>query len=590
MKRALLDDAVFFNENWTIREGFDRHRIIDNAKRYFKKYGFYEEKYSNNYSTSDIGRLFYKIILTEFFPIIFDKEKDMKDDISDMYNRQVDRLKHLFAAPDLEELFYINAQNKDISVILDFCLNDNVDNADIAIPINTSSLNLGMVMPWKKNAVEIVTKPADNQFRAWSERSDLSLDELMEKWVEYPFDPEGLFVKPWNPWLDGFVEKSEQKIFCPITHTKIEYCYVLSHYIYFLTRKDVFSECSNYSEMKELIIKRLKDSLTYEYDGPIYTYYNSIINEIEEMLEIIWSMNFEQMIEHSEDDYKENVSHFNLEPDTVYTSCAFERDNTEDIIDAIYQLLEKSIYDFAIRIDDNCEELVKNLRENLPEISIERHKEKIGQYLTDEKFQGYISLIDAKLNENNAKFYTPRKNNTNKTMVGNLINYFSPGDNYLKCLKMALEKYYGFLQGESENTAIKTWIEENAQPVLADPEFICDTKKDIDTKIDGLREHLMIYLQTQYEIIMLLTGKDKKMNFSDFEEYDKIREKLICFKYALTPFYPFLFDIEKELKERINDGTEMGIEHFNTIIDSNLKKYKSKVYSDCHLDDWGQET
>lgn len=587
MKRALLDDDTVYSSDCNkIKKNFNKQHVIDNAKRYFKNYGFYAEKYSANYSLNDLGRLFYKIILTEFFPIIFEIGKDMAEDISDRYCRQTERIKHLFAAPDLEELFYINAQNKDIDTIIDYDINEYDIKADIAIPVNTSSLNLGLVISWKKNAVEIVTKPADDQFCAWSERDKLSLDELMEKWVKYPYNPDDMFTKPWNPWLDGFLEKSDLKQYCSITKTEIKYCYILSHYIYFLTNKELFRKCSSYSDMKKLIIGRLKESLVQGYEGEIYSYYGSIVDEIEEMLGIISSVNMELMIEHSKDNYKEIISHFNLEPDLVYNSCAFKRDNENDIIDAVYQLLEQAIYDFAMRIDDNCNELVKNLKKYLPGNRIARHMNKIGEYANDEAHNKYIYLLDEKLQEKKGKYYTPRNNNHNKTMISNLINFFSPEDNYLKCLQMVLKKYYNCLQDKNDSITTGGQIEAKNKGVLADPEFISSAKQEIDAKINGLRESLIVYLHSQYEMIMLITGKEAEQSCSDLEEYDKLRTALFTEKYARTLFYPFLLDMEKDLRALINEGTKFGTVHYSSVIDSNLERFKQKIYCDNHIDEY----
>lgn len=597
-KRALLDnDTDFYNDAHIKKNGFNKSRIIENAKRYFKSYGFDEEKYSINYSTSDLGRLFYKIIMTEIVPVIFETGKDMKEDISDRYGKQSERIKCLFSAPDLDDLFYVNAQNKDIDIILDHELYSDKKKADIAIPIDTSHMYLRLVMPWQKNAVEIVTKPADAQFRAWSERTDLSLEELMEKWVKYPYDPEGMFVKPWDPWLDGFAEKSEQRNYCPITKTEIKYCYVLSRYVFFVTSKRFFEKCSSYSDMKELINERLKETLLDDSCGEIYSYYKSVADEIEEMIGIISSVNMDKMIEHSKDDYKDIVSHFNLDPDLTYASCAFDIRNEEDIIDAVYNIFEKAIYNFAMRIDNNCDELAKNLKEYLTPSSIARHKNVVANYIKDEQLVEYIQLIDNKLEEKDTKLFTPTKNKNDKSMIAKLNRVIAPEGNYLKCLKKALEKYRDSLIGASSEEEIKipkgqskANNQTKAKNTSKNTEYIRKMKESIDNEIEDLRKPLETYLQSHYDIIRQLTGKADKNDAADFESYYKLRTELFSFNFTLTPFYPCLLKMERELKALVNTSDELSSEKLNSVIDSNLSNFKMELYSIYNFSDEAKES
>lgn len=581
-KRALLDDdTVFYTDAYNVKPDYNKRRIIENTKRYFKNYGFDEEKYTVNYSLNDVGRLFYKIIMTEIVPIIFEIGKDMKEDISDRYSKQLERIKCLFSAPDLDDLFYINAQNKDIDVILDYELFGDKKKADIAIPIDRSNLDLRLVMPWEKSAVELVTKPANTQFRAWSERTDLSLDELMEKWVKYPYDPEGMFVKPWDSWLDGFSEKCERKKYCPITNTAIKYFDVLSRYVFFVTSKQFFAKCSSYSDMKVLINERLKETLLLDSDGKIISYFRSIADEIEEMIRIISSVNIDQMIEHSKDSYKEIVLHFNLDPDLAYASCAFDLKNEEDIINSVYNILEKVIYDFAMRIENSCDELAKNLKEYLSKIKFDRHMNVVTNFIEDKQLAGFIQKIDTKLDDNDNKIYTPRNNKDDKSMITTLSYVFFPEDNYLRCLKKALEKYHDSLNKPSSEEDMKLLQDQpeannetKVKYVYNSPEYNRRMKEDIDNEIGRLREPLKAYLQDHYYIIRKLTGKAEKNYVADLESYYKLRAELFSFEYIFTPLYPRLLEMEQEIKSLVNTGAELSNDNLNKIIDYNLSKYR----------------
>lgn len=597
-KRALLDDdTVFYTDAYNVKPDYNKRRIIENTKRYFKNYGFDEEKYTVNYSLNDVGRLFYKIIMTEIVPIIFEIGKDMKEDISDRYSKQLERIKCLFSAPDLDDLFYINAQNKDIDIILDYELYSDKKKADIAIPIDTSHLCLRLVMPWQKNAVEIVTKPADAQFRAWSERTDLSLDELMEKWVKYPYDPEGMFVKPWDPWLDGFAEKSEQRKYCPITNTEIKYCYVLSRYVFFVTSKRFFEKCSSYSDMKTLINERLSKTLLEDSCGKVYSYYRSIAEEIEEMIGIISSVNMEQMIEHSKDYYRDIVSHFNLDPDLTYASCAFDIENKDDIIDAVYNIFEKVIYNFAMRIDNNFDELAKNLKKYLTPSSIARHMNVVANYIEDKQLAKYIQLIDNKLEDKDNKIFSPIKNKNDKSMIAKLSYVIAPEDNYLQCLKKALVKYRDSLIGDLSEEEIKLHKDQSEannqtkeKNTYKNTEYIRKLKESIDNEIENIRKPLKVYLQSHYDIIRQLTGNAEKNDTVDFESYYKLRTELFSFNFNLTPFYPCLLKMEQELKALVNTSDELSSEKLNSVIDSNLSNFKMELYSIYNFSDEAKES
>jgi len=581
-KRVLLDDeTAFYNDANILKKGYNKRRIMENAKMYFKNYGFDEEKYSINYSTNDLGRLFYKIILTEIVPIVFEIGKNIEEDISDRYNKQLERIKSLFSAPDLDDIFYNNAQNKDVDVILDYELYGDKKKADIAIPIDRSNLNFRLVMPWKKNAVELTTKPANTQFRAWSERTDLSLDELMEKWVKYPYDPEGMFIKPWDSWLDGFSEKCERKKYCPITNTAIKYFDVLSRYVYFVTNKQFFAKCSSYGEMKLLINERIKETLLQDSDGKIYSYYRSIAEEIEEMIGLISSVNMDQLIEHSKDSYKEIVLHFNLDPDLAYASCAFDLKNEDDIINSVYNILEKEIYDFAMRIENSCDELAKNLKEYLSKIKFDRHMNVVTNFIEDKQLAEFIQQIDTKLEDNDNKIYTPRNNNDAKSMITKLNYVFSPKDNYLRCLKKALEKYCTSLKESSSEEDMKLSKdqpeannESKVKYVYDDPGYNRRMKEDIDNEIGRLRKPLKAYLQNHYYIIRQLIGKAEKNDVADLELYYKLRAELFSFEYTFTPLYPRLLEMEQEIKSLVNTGAELSNDNLNKIIDYNLSKYR----------------
>ena len=88
-KRALLDnDTVYYSDTYNMKENIDRDHIIENAKRYFSSFGYCEDKYTVQYSTNDIGRLFYKIIINEIFPIIFEIGHDIDEDITDKYYKK----------------------------------------------------------------------------------------------------------------------------------------------------------------------------------------------------------------------------------------------------------------------------------------------------------------------------------------------------------------------------------------------------------------------------------------------------------------------------------------------------------------------
>lgn len=583
-RRALVDDdTVFLNDNYKCRAGFDRTRAIENAKRYFRSFGYDEVKYSISYSMNDIGRLFFKIITNELFPIIFDIGKEITADVTDKYYKCKDRITSLFSAPDLEDLFYIDAKNEDIDKIVDYELNNQSD-ADIAIPINTSHMDLDILMRWQKCAVEIVVKPANTEYQAWSERNDLSLDELMEKCVEYPYDEKASFEKPWDSWLDGFVEKYEQKGYFPITHTEIEDFSVLSRYAFFITKKIFFGNCTSYADMKSLIIERLRKTMLDKHYGKISAYYKSIIYEIEEMLDIIRCANIKDMIEHSRDDYKNIVTQFNLDPDILYRSCSFNTNIEHEIIDSVYNVLEKAIYDFAQHVNRKCDVLVKKLKENLSEVTIKRHMNMINDYVNSPSLSENIQLLDERLQENSNAYYSPRKKTYDSKIINALSYVYDSEDNYLKCLKNALLKYYNLLNDDTNTEKLQD-SNYKAEYTVNDPNHVKSLKEEIDTKIEKLRNPLMYYLKGYYESIMVITGRRERSELFDFEKYDLLRTELFGFSIILTPFYSYLLEMEKDVKSLIDGNTELNNEKYEYIIESTLSKYKQCLYSTFNIDE-----
>lgn len=580
-KRALLDsDTVYYSDNYKRKENIDRDHIIENAKRYFCSFGYSEEKYTVKYSTNDISRLLYKIIINEILPIIFEAGKDIDEDITDRFNKEKERIYCLFSMPDLDDLFYIDARNRDIDKIIDYDLREDEFKADIAIPIDTSGMSLGLLIPWQKNAVEIITKPADSGLKVWSERTDLSLDELMEKWIKYPYVPEAHFDKPWNPFFDSFVEEKEHRQYCPITRTEIKHFGILSRYVFFVTNSCYFKECSSYAEMKLVINKRLRDTLSNEHDTEFYSYYKSIADEIKEMVSIIRSVNIKLLIEHNKENYAEIVKHFNLDPDLLYTSCSFDRKNESEIIDAIYNVLEKAIYDFAIRIDNNCQLLGKEFKKR---ININQLMNTIENCITDESFIESICMLDDNLNEDRDRYYPIRKKSTGSSFLDTFNKAFSPKENYLKYLKDTLKKFYDCLNDNNINECRLNTEEETVDSENFGKKD--GLKKHIDEQIELLKEPLTVYLKSQYKMIMFINGEGNQFTKANYNEYDKLRIELLEYYYGFTQLYQHLLNMDKELKKLIDASAEINNDIFNAIIKNALCNFKHSIYSDLRIKD-----
>ena len=582
-KRALLDnDTVYYSDNYNKKEKIDRDHIIENAKTYFSSFGYSEWEYTVKYSHNDIGRLFYKIIIKEILPIIFESGQDIEADITDTYNEKKERLHCLFSTPDLDDLFYIDARNRDIDKILDYGLMEDESKADIAIPIDTSGLHLGLLMPWQKNAVEIVTKPADSDYKAWSERTDLSLDELMEKWIKYPYDPKAHFDKPWNPFLNAPVERLAQREYCPITHTEIKRFGVLSRYVFFVTNTRFFEKCSSYDEMKLVINERLKKTISDEYDINFYAYYKSISDEIREMVSILFSADMKLLIAHDKESYKEMVEHFNLDPDLLYKSCSFERTDEDEIIDAVYNILEKAIYDFATRIDNNASSLVKEFKKRMNTTHLINT---IENYINDDSFIESIRILDDNLKEKRDKYYPVRKKATGSSLLDAFNTVFSPEENYLQYLKNALQKFYDCLKANVSDESQVQFNNKEESTVSDDASKKNTFKENIDQAIELLKAPILVYLKTQYTMLQYINGDDVQFTMSNYNDYDRLRTELLEYMYGLFPFYHHLLDIDKQLKELFDARTDINDDIYNSIIESNLCNYKRMLYSKYGISD-----
>ena len=113
IKRALIDTDTLFLKDGKNKKGIDRQRIIENAKLYFRSYGYDDEKYRIKYSLNCIALLFYRIIITEIFPTIFELGHDINEDITDKYIKQKERIGYYFANADLDDFLYADAKNKE---------------------------------------------------------------------------------------------------------------------------------------------------------------------------------------------------------------------------------------------------------------------------------------------------------------------------------------------------------------------------------------------------------------------------------------------------------------------------------------------
>lgn len=583
-KRALIDsDTVYFNSSNNQRKDLNKNHIIENAKKYFGSYGYSEGEYTRKYSTDDIGRLFYKIIIKIIFPIIFEAGMDMDDDISHRYKNIKERITYLFSNPDLDDFFYIDARNQDIEKIIDYDLMGDDSKADIAIPIETSFMTLVTVIHWYNTSVDITIKPADYDFKVWSERTDLSLDELMEKWIKYPYNPKAHFEKPWDPSRDRFDENIEQGKNCPITTTEIKHFEVLPLYIFFITNSRFFKKCSSYKEMKDVIIERLKKTILSKHDTEFYSYYKSVADEIKEMISIIKSADINRMIEHDKESYTEIVRHFNLEPKELYKSCSFNRKNDIEIIDEIYNMLEKAIYSFASNIKNKSRSLVIEFKDRIPSTTIKHLMDTIDNYINDNRFIESIQMLDDRLKEDRDKYYPEKPKTKGSSFLDSLNTIIPPEENYLKYLKVALQEFYDCLNDDNNDECqLNTEEEVVASENSKEKDYF---KKLIDEQIELLKKPLIGYLKSKYKMIMYIYGKGAQFTKADYNEYDKLKiqlSKTICLS---TPFYDSLIEIDKKLKELIDANAEINDDVFNTIIETNLCNFKQSLYSYYKIND-----
>ena len=161
----------------------------------------------------------------------------------------------------------------------------------------------------------------------------------------------------------------------------------------------------------------------------------------------------------------------------------------------------------------------------------------------------------------------------------------------------ALEKYRDSLIGASSEEEIKipkgqskANNQTKAKNTSKNTEYIRKMKESIDNEIEDLRKPLETYLQSHYDIIRQLTGKADKNDAADFESYYKLRTELFSFNFTLTPFYPCLLKMERELKALVNTSDELSSEKLNSVIDSNLSNFKMELYSIYNFSDEAKES
>ena len=572
------NDVEYIKDNkilsQTKKDIYNKRAIIKNAAKYFEKFGFEEEKYASRYSYDEIGKAFFNIIDSEIIPVIFADGGDMDNFVNE---KEYNKCKAYFTGNLLDDALYLNAKNGDIQKIID---SDYVEcECDIAIPIDSSDLYL--YLGWNNSCVRILKKIGNPEFKAFSERNDLYFHEITEKvGIKYLYDVDARFKYPFSKFCDGFLEKNNDYDYYTITKTIIPKMEQLSRYFFFITNKEKYIGVKNYDDFSEIIKERIKDTYETKFNADLVRYYDAISDEITEMLKIIFSLDFQHLIAHDKETYKEIADMFNLDSVVLYNSAKLLSDNEEETIDLIYNILEKVIIDFSNKIKSISARLSKEYIKYWSANHINKHIQKIEEYINKSDFSSNIELLDKALKENiyryhNIDVFEKHGKNWKEINIWEADNYFE--GNYLKLLKESLEMYRDCLNQKSES---EKWFDEKTES--SETEKIVQDyiekypqtptmRENVNKKISVLRQICINYLKTFNDISRIIIDKEYKENSINLDEYMRWKRDIYQFSIYPHSFKECILKAENKILQKDNN------DKIEDIVDEIINDYKKEL-------------